>query len=75
MSQKEPFDILYFTPALTLVANADDRSTSVAPELLYTGFNNIELRLRAFFLGGGTDTEFGERRNSRRFELQGRIYF
>lgn len=75
VSQKEPFDILYFTPALTLVANADDRSTSVAPELLYTGFNNIELRLRAFFLGGGTDTEFGERRNSRRFELQGRIYF
>jgi hypothetical protein len=49
VSQKEPFDILYFTPALTVIANADDWSTSVTPELAYTGFNNIELRLRAFF--------------------------
>ncbi|OFW23007.1 MAG: hypothetical protein A3H97_14965, partial [Acidobacteria bacterium RIFCSPLOWO2_02_FULL_65_29] len=30
VSQKEPFDVLYFTPALTVIANADDRSTSVA---------------------------------------------
>jgi hypothetical protein len=75
ISQKEPLDILYFTPALTVVANADDRSTSVAPELLYTGFNNVELRLRAFFLNGGAGTEFGERQNSRRIELQARLYF
>ena len=75
VSQKEPFDVLYFTPALTVIANADDRSTSVAPELLYTGFTNIELRLRAFFLNGGASTEFGERQNSRRIELQARLYF
>ena len=75
VSQKEPFDILYFTPALTIIANADDRSTSVAPELLYTGFTNIELRLRAFFLNGGAGTEFGEHQNSRRIELQARLYF
>jgi hypothetical protein len=75
VSQKEPFDILYFTPALTVIANADDRSTSIAPELLYTGINNIELRLRAFFLNGGAGTEFGERQNSRRIELQARLYF
>jgi hypothetical protein len=75
VSQKEPFDILYFTPALTVIANADDWSTSVTPELLYTGWNNIELRLRAFFLNGGAGTEFGERANSRRIELQARLYF
>jgi hypothetical protein len=74
-SQKEPFDILYFTPAITVIANAEDRSTSIAPELLYTGINNLELRLRAFFLNGDPGSEFGERQNSRRLELQARLYF
>ena len=75
VSQKEPFDILYFSPAITLIANTADRSTSIAPELLYTGINNLELRLRAFFLSGDPGTEFGERQNSRRYELQARLYF
>ena len=75
VSQKEPFDILYFTPALTIIANTDDGSTSIAPELLYTAINNVELKLRAFFLNGGAGTEFGERQNSRRIELQARLYF
>lgn len=75
VSQKEPFDILYFTPAITLIANADDRSLSVAPELLYTGINNLELRARAFFLSGNPGSEFGERPNKRRLELQARLYF
>ena len=75
VSQKEPFDILYFTPALTVIANADDRSTSIAPELLYTGITNVELRLRAFLLSGGSGTEFGERQFSQRIEFQARLYF
>jgi hypothetical protein len=74
-SQKEPFDILYFTPSLTVIANLDDRSGSVAPELLYTGITNVELRARAFFLAGGHRTEFGERQNSRRLELLARFFF
>lgn len=74
-SQKEPFDILYYTPAVTVIANADDRSFSFVPELLYTGINDVELRARAFFLGGGGGTEFGEKQNSRRFEVQARLYF
>lgn len=75
VSQKEPFDILYFTPAVTLIANANDRSYSVAPEILYTGINNLELRARAFFLSGNPLSEFGERPNKRRLELQARLYF
>jgi hypothetical protein len=75
VSQKEPFDILYFTPAITFIVNANDRSFSVTPELLYTGINNLELRARAFFLYGDQGTEFGERVNSRRLELQARLYF
>lgn len=75
LSQKEPFDWLYFTPALTVIANVDDRSMSIVPELFYTGFTNVELRARAFFLRGRPDTEFAERQNDRRFDLQVRVYF
>ena len=75
VSQKEPFDILYFTPSVTLIANASDRSLSITPEVLYTGFSNIELRARAFFLTGDPGSEFGERPNKRRLELQARLYF
>jgi hypothetical protein len=75
VAQKEPFDILYFTPAITVIMNAEDRSTSITPELLYTGIKDIELRLRAVILTGGAGTEFGERQNSRRFEFRARFYF
>lgn len=75
VSQKEPFDILYFTPSITLIANANDRSFSATPEVLYTGIKNVELRARAIFLSGDQYTEFGERVNSSRLELQARLYF
>ena len=75
VTQKEPFDILYFTPAITLIANTDDGSTTVTPELLYSGFKNTELRLRAVFLYGGAGTEFGERQISSRIEFRARLYF
>ena len=74
-SQKEPFDILYFTPSLTTMINLDDGSFQVNPELLYTGVKNLELRLRYFALVGGSSTEFGEKPNSRRLELRVRYYF
>ena len=35
ISQKEPFNILYFTPAITTIMNLNDRSLSISPELLY----------------------------------------
>jgi hypothetical protein len=75
LSQKDPFDILYFTPALTVIANLDDGSRSVAPELLYTGITNLELRLRLFFLSGDRLTDFGEKQNDRRLDLRARYYF
>jgi hypothetical protein len=75
IAQKEPFDILYFTPALTVIANAGDGSTSVTPELLYTGFKDVELRLRGVFLNGGAGTEFGERQIASRIEFRARLYF
>ena len=52
VTQKEPFDILYFTPAITTIMNLNDRSLSLSPELLYTGFTNWEFRLKGTALVG-----------------------
>ncbi len=75
VSQKDPFDVLYFTPSLTVIANLDDGSRSLSPEILYTAVTNLELRLRLFFLQGGPLTDFGERRSDRRVELRARYSF
>jgi hypothetical protein len=75
ISQKEPFNILYFTPAITGIMNLSDRSLSISPELLYTGIKNLELRLKATGLLGGRGTEFGEKQNDYRVELRVRYYF
>lgn len=75
ISQKEPFDILYFTPALTWIYNIDDQSFSLSPEAVYTGITNLELRLKAAILAGGHYTEYGEKQNDCRIELRARYYF
>ena len=75
VSQKEPFNILYFTPAITTIMNLDDSSLQLSPELLYTGFTNWELRLKGTALVGQKATEFGEKQNDYRIELRVRYYF
>ena len=75
MSRKEPFDIVYFTPSVTTIVNLDDRSFSLTPELLYSGVSNLDLRLRMMWLNGKSNTEFGEKQNTRRLELMMRYYF
>lgn len=74
-SLKEPWDILYFTTALTTIYNLDDQSYSITPELLYTGFTNWELRLRFTLLGGDTYSEYGEKQNQNKLELRLRWFF
>jgi hypothetical protein len=74
-SQKEPFDILYFTPSATMILNVNDNSFSLSPELLYTGITNLELRLKASFLSGQRLSEYGEKQNDYRAELRARYYF
>jgi len=75
ISQSEPFDIVYFTPSVTVQANLTDRSFLVLPELLYTGFKNLELRLRVQANFGPHLTEFGERQASTRIEFRARYFF
>jgi hypothetical protein len=75
ISQKEPFNILYFTPALTTIMNLDDRSFSISPELLYEGIKNWEFRLKGMALVGHKGTDFGEKQNDYRIEFRVRYYF
>jgi len=75
ISQKEPFNVLYFTPAITMIMNLNDKSLSLSPEFLYTGFTNWELRLKGTALIGQKGTEFGEKPNDYRIELRVRYYF
>ncbi len=75
VQQKDALGIVYFQPALTAMLNLDDRSYQVTPELLYTGVNNLDLRLRLYSLRGERFSDFGEKQNSRRLELLMRYYF
>ena len=75
LSAKDPFDWLYFNPALTAIANLDDRSWQLTPELVYTGWQNVELRTRAVLLHGAALSEFGEKAAARRLEVSLRVYF
>ncbi len=65
----------YFSPSLTTMVNLNDPSYSITPELLYTGITNLELRLRFGWQGGGRETEFEEKANRYRLELQAGYYF
>jgi hypothetical protein len=74
ISQKEPFNILYFTPAITGIMNLDG-SVSISPELLYAGIKNWEFRLKGSAIVGPKGTEFGEKQNDYRVEFRIRYYF
>ena len=74
-SQKEPFDILYFTPAFTSIVNVTDGSFNVIPELVYSPKTNLELRFRAVGLFGAQGTEYGEKQNDYRLELRVRYFW
>ncbi|MFH7319359.1 hypothetical protein ACHHRT_01975 [Desulfurivibrio sp. D14AmB] len=75
LSWREPADILYFTPAVTMIVNLDDDSFSLSPELIYTGFTNWEGRLRFTLLSGDGGSEYGEKANRNRLELRLRRFF
>ena len=78
ISHKEPFEILYLTPAITGLCNLHDRSFSISPEVLYRGIANTELGLKGTFLAGiagKRETEYGEKQSDYRAELRLRYFF
>ena len=56
ISQKEPFDILYLTPTIAVIANVDDHSLTLGPELVYTGITKWEFRLKGAVNIGSDET-------------------
>lgn len=74
-SQKEPFDILYFTPSLTCIYNINDKSASIASQMTYTPITNLELDFKAIFLFGKDYTEYGEKINDYKILASVKYYF
>ncbi|MCP4669753.1 MAG: hypothetical protein GY857_00480 [Desulfobacula sp.] len=75
ISQKEPFDILYFVPGIIFIYNINDQSTSITPYLTYSPLTNLTLEIKTGFLFGGSKSEYGEKINRARLELSIQYYF
>jgi hypothetical protein len=75
IAQKEPFDILYFNPAITTILNLNDRSFTISPEIVYTRIKNLDLRLKASVITGSKDSEYGEKPFDYRLEFRAGYYF
>jgi len=75
VSQKEPFDILYFTPSVTCLYNMNDKSSSIMPQITYTPITNLEFELRTTFFFGKDHTEFGEKINDCKIYTSVKYYF
>lgn len=74
-SHKEPFDILYFTPALTVIANLQDHSSTVNPEIVYSPWQNYEFKAKLGIPLGPSRSEYGEKMHKVRGELTLTRYF
>jgi preprotein translocase subunit SecB len=75
ISQKDPFDILYFTPAIIFIYNVDDQSASITPQIIYSPVTNLTLDLKAAFLTGKSKTEYAEKINRAKVVFSIRYYF
>jgi hypothetical protein len=72
---EEPRNLLYVTPGVQVLYNLEDDSFSISPDISYTGFENLELRLRGTIPVGDELTEWGEKPNKYKLELRARYYF
>ncbi|MGD9123587.1 MAG: hypothetical protein PVG60_00765 [Desulfarculaceae bacterium] len=75
ITQKEPFDILYFSPWLAVILNLQDQSFNLQPGMTYTPVTNLEFNFRVGIPIGPAGTEFGEKPDSVRPEVWIRYYF
>ena len=75
VTQKEPFDILYFTPGITSVYNMNDHSFSITPQVIYTPITNLTLDLKATFVSGRSHTEYGEKIIGSKIVASAAFYF
>lgn len=75
ISQKDPFDILYFTPSITFIYNINDQSSSITPGITYSPITNLTLDLKAGLLFGKSKTEYNEKINKAKIVFSIKYYF
>jgi len=75
LTQPDALGVLYLTLGASAIANVDDGSYSLLPEVQYKPAENLELRWLASIQRGGARTDFGERQADIRLELRARYYF
>lgn len=75
VSQKEPFDILYFNPWATAIVNLQDFSFNVQAGMTWTPVTNLEVNFRISIPVGASKTDFGEKPDALRPEIWIRYYF
>ena len=75
ISQKDPFGILYFVPAITFIYNLNDQSASITPQITYSPLTNLTLDLKTRLLFGAGKTEYGEKINMAKIVLSLKYYF
>ena len=73
-SVNEFMEVVYLTAGLASIINLHDESFSIIPELIYTGVENQEARLRFVWLHGDLLSEYGEKLNDWRLEFRYRYF-
>ena len=71
----EPFGLLYFTPSVFTIFNANDNSFSLSSSLSYKPVTNLELILWHTLLNGKKNTEYGNKQNRQKIQAWMRLYF
>ncbi|MFH1137014.1 MAG: hypothetical protein V1816_13145 [Pseudomonadota bacterium] len=75
ISQKEPFDILYFTPYVAAMLNLGDSSLSLTPGFTYLPWTNFEFGWKIMVPVGRPGTEFGEKQDAFQSKVTLAYYF
>ena len=75
VSWQEPFNMLYFTPAVQLLYNLDDQSYSAGLPFSYKPITNLEFVFWPVVFAGGENTEYGSKQYEGKAEFWARFYF
>jgi hypothetical protein len=74
-SHPEPFKVLYFTPAVYGLVNADDGSVLIAAEGAYARYKNIILGGKLTMLNGDARSEYGGKIKRYQLEVRAKYSF
>ncbi|HAX62084.1 MAG TPA: hypothetical protein DCX95_05990 [Elusimicrobia bacterium] len=75
MSWPEPFNWVYFTPAVYTIFNVNDRSSTTGIPLSYKPITNFEFIFWPVFLTGNSNSEFGSKQYKNKLDMWMQFYF